>query len=91
MNLPLKILLAVKRIAVALPPARLLVCGINLFSTLAGVAVGPHGVDDPKLGSASGLTRTLNDAWPERSLRTQRLLDACLESARNDSRPVVLA
>jgi hypothetical protein len=59
MNLPLNILLAIKRIAAALPPALLLVCGINLFSTLADLAGGPHGFGDPKLGAASGLTRTL--------------------------------
>ena len=40
--------------------------------------------------AAQVATGTLNDAWPERSLRTQRLLDACLESARNDSRPVAV-
>jgi predicted dehydrogenase len=33
---------------------------------------------------------TLNEAWPERAWKTQRLVDACLESARNVSRPVTL-
>lgn len=37
---------------------------------------------------ASGV---LNAEWPERSLNTQRLLDACLESGRNDGRPVLMA
>lgn len=36
-------------------------------------------------------TGTLNPAWPERALRTQRLLDACLESARNGGREVVVS
>ncbi|HAB19587.1 MAG TPA: Gfo/Idh/MocA family oxidoreductase [Verrucomicrobiota bacterium] len=33
---------------------------------------------------------TLKQAWPERARRTQILLDACLESATQDSRPVTL-
>ncbi len=33
---------------------------------------------------------SMNDAWPQRALKTQRLLDACLESAANGSRPVTL-
>lgn len=33
---------------------------------------------------------SLNDAWPQRALKTQRLLDACLESAANGSQPVTL-
>ena len=30
----------------------------------------------------------LNDEWPMSALRTQQVLDACLESARNGSRPI---
>lgn len=36
-------------------------------------------------------TGTLNETWPERALQTQRVLEACLESARQGGRPVGLA
>jgi predicted dehydrogenase len=32
----------------------------------------------------------LNDEWPDSALKTQKVLDACLESARNSNRPVSL-
>jgi predicted dehydrogenase len=31
----------------------------------------------------------LNDEWPESALKTQKVLDACLESARNAGRPIL--
>ena len=33
-------------------------------------------------------TGALNESWPEMALKTQRVMEACFESARQDSRPV---
>ena len=33
---------------------------------------------------------TLNEDWPTRSLKTQQVMDACLESALNGGRAVTL-
>ena len=35
-------------------------------------------------------SRVLNPEWPETALQTQAVMDACLESARQDGRPVSL-
>ena len=36
------------------------------------------------------LSEKPDNHWPEISLKTQRVMDACLESARNGSQPVQL-
>jgi predicted dehydrogenase len=41
--------------------------------------------------SALVLEQTIDAHWPRITLLTQRVLDACLESARRDGVPVVLA
>jgi predicted dehydrogenase len=41
--------------------------------------------------AAQVLSGRLNERWPERALATQLVLDACLESAQAESRPVSLA
>ena len=46
----------------------------NLFRTFSGLVLG--GKTDAR--------------WPQIALKTQQVLDACLESARNDARPVTL-
>lgn len=40
--------------------------------------------------AARVISGVLDNGWPTRALKTQRLLDACLESARNQSRPVAI-
>ncbi len=40
--------------------------------------------------AARVISGVLDSGWPARALKTQRLLDACLESARDQSRPVAL-
>ncbi|MFK7820458.1 MAG: Gfo/Idh/MocA family protein [Planctomycetaceae bacterium] len=40
--------------------------------------------------SELALSGTPDNHWPEISLKTQRVMDACLESARNENRPVTL-
>jgi hypothetical protein len=33
---------------------------------------------------------SLNEMWPDMALRTQQVLNACLESAQDEGRPAVL-
>lgn len=77
------------------PEFRVTGCQFDITSHTRRVVVPEHSINHPTAQQtnlfrnfASQLASgTRNDAWPERAPKTQRLLDACLESARKGSRP----
>lgn len=80
------------------PEFRVNGCQFDMISHARRVVIPEHSNNHPT-SQETNLFRhfanqvnsgTLNDTWPERALKTQRLLDACLDSARNGSRPVAV-
>jgi hypothetical protein len=68
------------------------------FTAFAGEAQCPPGVDPAEFGHATAqdarmwrafanqiFSGKLNEEWPMWSVRTQKVLDACLESARQNA------
>ena len=71
-------------------------CRFNMKQNLQTVSVPEYSNNMPDAQetklfrnfSSLVLGGTVDSQWPEMSLKTQRVLDAALESARNDSQPV---
>lgn len=74
-------------------------CRFDMESHIRRIAVAEHGNNHPSAQETrlfrhfaqQVATGVINDAWPKRSLRTQRILDACLASAADGGREVSLA
>lgn len=73
-------------------------CRFDMESHPRRISVPEHGNNHPTAQetllfrhfAAQVATGSLNPAWPERSRKTQRILDACLDSAANAGRRVQL-
>lgn len=71
-------------------------CQFDMISRARRMVVAEHSNNHPSAQetnlfrdfAAQVLSGRPNASWPERALKTQRLLDACLESAGSGSRPV---
>ena len=73
-------------------------CRFDMESHARRIAVSEHGNNHPTAQetrlfrhfAAQVNAGSLNPEWPLRALKTQKILDACLASARDSGRPVLL-